>query len=238
MIEANSPQKARFVAFRAGVAMAGARLRTRSALLAALLGVSLVVVSALVERSVTSVGAVDRALEATFGLVIPLCAFAVVSAVTARERLRDAVWPLARYGASARAVALGVACTAALAAASFGALAAVVAVLLAHGGDAPPVVADAVVTAWLGVLAGAAYAGWFSVGASFGRRGFVRWLPLVLDFTVGGSSGALGMILPRGPVHALLGGASPLGLPRSVSTAALIVQAFVLALAAAGRCRN
>jgi hypothetical protein len=222
-------------ALAAGFAMGAARLRRRPAWLAAALGLALAIASALVERRVTSVGAVDRALEATFGLVLPLAAFAAVSAVTSRERLRDAVWPLARYGGSARALALGACAAAAGAAAAFGALAAVLVVLVAHAPAAPPLVADAAVSAWLGALAGAAYVGWFSLGAAFGRRGVLRFAPLALDFTVGGTGGVLGAILPRGHVHALLGGAAPLGLPRLACTAALVGTAVVLTSLAAAR---
>ena len=224
-------------ALAAGFSMGASRLRARPAWLAALLGLALAVAAALVERSVTSVGAVDRALEATFGLVIPLCAFAAVSAATASERLRDAVWPLARYGGSARHLALGVCLAATLAASVVGATLAAVVVVASTGAGAGlgPVLADAGVSAWIGAITGAAYVGWFSLGAAFGRRGAVRWLPLVLDFTLGGSGGVLGAILPRGHVHALLGGATPLALPRSACTATLAVEAIVLLVIASAR---
>jgi hypothetical protein len=225
-------------AIRGGLDMALARLRKRSAWLGPLLALALAIAAALVERRVTSAGAVDRALEVTLGLVVPLAAFGAVGVVTARERLRDAAWPLARFGASARGVAFGLGLGAVLASAVLGALLAVVVVLVAHGPSSPPLVADAAVCAWLSALTGAAYASWFLLGAAFGRRGRLRWLPLALDFAVGGSGGLLGASLPRGLVHALLGGAAPLALPRPACTAILVAEAVGLLALAAARARD
>jgi hypothetical protein len=223
---------------RGGLRMGRARLARRPAVLGAALVVALVVASVAVERHVGTAGAVDRALEASFGLAIPLGAFALVGAALSRERLREAAWPLSRWGASGRAVALGVVAAAALASALLGAFSAALVVLLAHGAGAPPLASDAAISAWLGALAGAVYASWFALGASFGRRGAGRWVPFVLDFALGGTGGVLGAILPRGHLASLLGGAAPLGLSHPVSTAILVGEALALALLAAARCKD
>jgi hypothetical protein len=158
--------------------------------------------------------------------------------VSARGNLRDAVWAAARYGVPRRDVALGALAAAALAAASLGALFAGAAVVVAHGAASPPLGRDALTSAWVAALTAAAYTGWFSAGATFGRRGNGRWAPLLADFVLGGSTGLAGAILPRAHAVSLLGGAAPLELPQTSSSLILGASAVALAALAALRCRE
>lgn len=226
------------LAVRLGVELALSRLRARRPLLALGLGVALAVAAAVIEVAFGSSGAVDRALLATFRLVTPLTIFALAADAADRTALREAAWPAARFGASSHHVALGIALAALLSSAVVGALLAVVVVAIAHGPGAAPFARDVLISGWIGALTGAAYAGWFSLGATFLRRGRGRFVPLVADFLLGGSAGVVGALMPRGNAVNLLGGPSPLGLGQSASAGLLALSALVLAFAAAARCRE
>jgi len=219
-----------------GFAIARAKILRRPTALSAVVGAALVVVAAIIERRVGSAGAVDRTLAATFNVVVPLAAFAVAAEASGRQNLRDAVWPAARYGLARRDVALGAAAAGLLASAALGAFFAALAVATAHGEGNPPLARDLFTSGWIAALASAAYTGWFMVGATFGRRGGGRWVPLLLDFAIGGTAGVAGAILPRAHAVSLLGGAAPLGMTQTSSSAALVASAALLALAAALRC--
>ncbi|MFT3768631.1 MAG: hypothetical protein QM820_24560 [Minicystis sp.] len=232
------PPAATFEAVRIGFAMARARLLRRPMVITGFLGAALVVVAGIIERRVGSAGAVDRALAATFNLVVPLVAFALMTEASGRDRLRDAMWPAARHGVARRDVALGAIAASATAAAALSALYAVLTVAVAHGPGNPPIATDALTSAWVAALAAAAYTGWFAIGSTFGRRGRGRWAPLVLDFTVGASTGLVGALLPRANAASLLGGAAPLGLPQGTSSLILAASAVVLTGLAALRCRE
>lgn len=225
-------------AARLGLVLGGQRLVGRRSVIAAALALALTLSSVTIERAFGAAGAVDRALIATFRLVIPLCAFALAADAADRDRLRDAVWPAARFGLPRAPVALGLVAAAALAAAAMGALLAIVAVLAAHSPAAPPLARDALVSGWIGALAGAAYAGWFSLGGTFLRRGRGRLAPLVADLVLGGSTGVIGALLPRGNAVNLLGGPAPLDLGQPASAGLLAATAILLAVAAALRSRD
>ncbi|APR80660.1 Hypothetical protein A7982_06007 [Minicystis rosea] len=225
-------------ALRIGLSMGRARLMQRGALLSMVLGLALVVVAGIVERRVGSAGAVDRALTATFNLVVPLLSFAIVSAVTGRQNLRESVWSAARYGVARRDVAFGVILAAALASAAICALSAVLAVVVAQAPGNPPFATDAFTSAWIAALAAAAYTGWFSLGSAFGRNGGVRFLPLVADFVIGGSTGIAGALLPRANAASLLGGPAPLAMTQASSSVILAASAMILGALAALRCRE
>ena len=224
-----------FSAVRLGVSMGLARLARRPALLALLLAVALVVSGALIERAADPVSAATAALRLTFRLVLPLLAFALVGEVTERSRLADAAWPAARFGVARRDVALGLLVAAALVAAIAGAILAVVSVALAHGPADPPVVADAVKCAWIAALTSAAYVTWIGFGATFGKRGGWRWVPLLFDLVFGASGGVVGAILPHGNALNLLGGPAPFDMAQPTSSVLLVLMTFVMALLAALR---
>jgi hypothetical protein len=221
-----------------GFAAGRDRVLRRPTALSALLGVALVIVGAVIERHAGGAGAVDRALSGTFRLVIPLVSFGVAADAACRGDLREAVWPIARYGASRRGVAAGVIAAAILIAAALAALFAVGSVGLAHGPSDLPLLRDAFQSAWIAALTASAYVAWFSLGATFFKRGRGRWLPLAADFLFGGSTGLLGALLPRGNAQNLLGGAAPVHLGQAASSAILLAAAMVLTLLAACRCRR
>jgi hypothetical protein len=225
-------------AIRLGASAARARIFRRSTALAALLGLALIVVATVIERRAGSAGAVSRVLRGTFGLILPLVTFAVAAAATGHDRLREAVWPLARYGASRRDIALGTVLAAVAASAVLAALFAVVSVVLAHGPGEPPLLRDAFQSAWIGALTASAYAAWFSFGAVFLRRGRGRWIPLVLDLLFGASTGLLGAVFPRGSAASLLGGAASLQLSQPASSVVLVVSTVLLTLLASLLCRE
>ncbi len=234
-----APRPARpAVAIAIGLAMGRARIVRRATLLTALLGAALVAVAALIERREGAAGAVDRTLAATFALVVPLVSFGITAEATGRGGLRDAVWPAARYGVARRDAALGTIVAAMAASAAAGVVFALLAVACAHGEGNPPLARDAFTSAWIAALTSAAYAAWFALGATFGRRGGGRWVPLVLDFTVGGGTGVAAAALPRAHAVSLLGGAAPLGMAQAESSLLLIASAVVLAGLAAIRCRE
>jgi hypothetical protein len=222
----------------AGAAMTRQRLLRRPSVLLAVLGLALAVVGALIERRAGEAGAVDRALAGTFRLVIPLVTFGVVGMATGRGRLREAAWPAARFGLSRRDVTLGIVAATCAAAAALGALLALVSVVSAYAPGGEPLVSDALISAFVGALTGAAYAGWLAFGSTFFRRGGGLWAVLAADFLLGASTGPAGAVFPRGHAQNLLGGAPPLGLPQPASTAALLAIAIVLGLAAALRSRD
>lgn len=228
------PPATPFTAIRIGFVLARDKLLGPRARFTALLALALVASAAWIERRVTSAGAVDRALAATFSLVVPLAAFALAAEATGRARLDEAAWPLSRYGLARRDVALGTIAAAALASAALSALLAIVAVLLAGGSTA----GDALTSSWIAALTAAAYTSWFSLGATFGRRGGGRFLPLLADFAIGGTSGVAGALLPRANAASLLGGTAPLHMPQASSSVILALSALVIGGVAALRCRE
>lgn len=233
------PPPARFLAaIRLGAAAARARIVRRPTALAAILGLALIVVSTVIERGLGSAGAAFRVLGYTFRLIIPLATFGVAAAATGHDRLREAVWPLARYGASRREIALGTILAAMAASAALAALFAVVSVGLAHSPSEPPLLRDAFQSAWIGALTAAAYAAWFCLGAVFWKRGRGRWIPLLLDLLLGASTGLLGAVFPRGHAQNLLGGAAALHLSQPASSGVLALTAVVLTLIASLLCRE
>jgi hypothetical protein len=227
-----------FEGVRLGFSITAARLLRRPAALATVLGAALVVTAAIIERRVTVVGAVDRTLAATFNLVVPLLALAVASEAAGRDNLREAVWPLARFGVARRDVALGVVAATALASAALAAPLAVLAVLASTGPGNPPAAADALTAAWIGALTAAAYAGWLALAGTFGKRGGGRVALITADFLLGGGSGLFGALLPRANAASLLGGLAPLGMTQASSSVILAACAVALSLLAAIRCRE
>jgi hypothetical protein len=222
----------RTTAFVAGLALAKNRLVGRPALVVTLLCIAVSIAGGIIERHAGSAGAVDRALLGTFGLVVPLASFWIVSMVTTRDRLDRAVWSVARFGVARRDVALGLTSGAVLAAASLSALVALASVFVA--GQANASARDALTCVWIAALTAAAYVGWFSLGTTFLSRGRASAIVLAVDFMIGGT-GAAGLVLPRGNAVNLLGGAAPLGLGQPSSTAILLTSAVALSIVAALR---
>jgi hypothetical protein len=221
-----------------GVEVGLQRLARRSTWLVSVFGIALAVVGAIIERRVSSAGAVDRALHGIVGLVLPLVLFALVAGVTGRAHLRDACWGAARFGVARRHVALGIVLATAGIGAAVALLIMVTSVVAAHSANAPPLARDALTSAWIGGLTGAAYVGWFTFGATIFQRGGGRFIPIAIDLVLGGSGGIVGVLLPRGNAQNLIGGIAPLGLSQPISAAILLTSAIVLGVGAAIRCRE
>ncbi len=123
--------------------------------------------------------------------------------------------------------------------AALGAAFAALAVLVAHAEGNPALLSDLFTSGWIAALTAAAYAAWFMAGANVrAARRRARWVPLVLDFVLGGSTELAGAGPAAAHAVSLLGGAAPLGLSQASSSLALAVSAVVLASVAALRCRE
>ncbi|HXX70589.1 MAG TPA: hypothetical protein VEK07_25625 [Polyangiaceae bacterium] len=165
----------------------------------------------------------DHLLVDVVGAVIlPLLVYLLVGAMLGAGSLAASASPYVALGARpawATLAFVGVGATACCAcgAALCGAVAA-----LAHGAGDPPRAHDALVSAYVGGLGGAAYACWFACGAAFGRRGGGRPIALVLDWLLGAQDGTTALFTPRAHVRNLLGGAPPLHFPERASALALV----------------
>lgn len=223
---------------RLGFRTAASRLTTRSSLLLLGLSVALVLSGGLIERRITSWGAVDRSLVSTFRLVIPLHCFALTAAVCQGLGLREAAWSVARFGAARRDVALGFALL--LVASSFasGLLLASLAVLSAFGAASRPLGAELFTSAWIGALVAAAYAAWFAWGSTFLSRGRGRWISLVGDALLGAGTGTLAAFFPRSHARNLLGEIGPTHFSQPQSCVALLGMIVVLVFFAMVRARD
>lgn len=222
-----------------GFAIGWGRILRRSGILAVGLGLALAVAGGIIERRLTLAGATDRALAGTFRLLIPLVSYAMVAQATERSRLRDSVWPVARYGVSRASSALGVAAAGLCASMAASALFALVSVMTAYSRVSPPLALDAWQGMWIGAITAGAYAGWFAFGATFFSRGGGRLVPLVADFLIGATTSVAAAALPHAHARNLLGSAfGPAGLTQRGSSAVLCVMAIALCLAAAVRSRE
>jgi hypothetical protein len=200
-----------------------------------LLGVAMAVLA----RSESAPNGADHVLVGAFGaLVVPLLAYAVVGGAIGGGSLRASVAPTVAFGAPpARSAAVTVGFAVLVVAGLCAGLGAVLAAT-AHGIDDPPVARDALVSAYAGALGGAAYAGLFAMGASFGRRGGGRTVLLVADWILGSNSTALALLTPRGHLRNVLGGAPPWGLGERGSAIALLALALVFIVAGVRRTRR
>lgn len=225
----------RTTALRAGLDLGAARMRHRSVPVIFLVSIILSITAGLIERAAASTGAADRALGSTFGWIVPLATLALVTRASARDRLVDAVWSLARYGLPRGSLVVGLVLATAFVAASIGALVGAATVLAAEGGGVAAVM-DALVCARIGALAAIAYTGLFALGSSLLARGGGRTWLFLLDLVLG-STRTAGLVLPRGHVEGLLGGVAPLHFPQIASSGMLLALALLFTLGAASRSR-
>ena len=194
---------------------------------------------AMAARQRGSAHGADHVLIDTYGaLALPLLSYVIVGATVASQSLRASTASLVAFGAQPMRAAAAAIAVAAASCAVVGALVAASVALLAHGIADPPRMHDALASAYVGALGGAAYAAWFSLGASFGRKGGGRLLLLVLDWILGATGGAGALATPRGHVRNLLGGVPPMALSERASATALAVLAIVCALVAIRRSRT
>lgn len=214
-----------------GVLLGGERLRRRGVFVA---GATVVVaaMTALVERRLGPIGALDRSLGITAAWILPLAIAALVTAVFGLRRPRDLAWSVARWGAPRAAVTAGVIAVLSLASAALAAVSGALVVLVAHSTESAdaPLGADVVVTAGVSALVGWAYAAALSFGATFGRRGGGRAIALALDFVLGGM-GVVGYLLPRLHGLRLLGLDAASGSQRASSVALVAIAVGWTALA-------
>jgi hypothetical protein len=194
---------------------------------------------AAVARSEAAPNGADHVLVGAFGaLVVPLLAYAIVGGALGGGSLRASIAPTVAFGAPpARSAAVTVVFAALVAAGLSAGLGALLAAV-AHGLDDPPVARDALVSAYAGALGGGAYAAFFALGASFGRRGGGRTVLLVADWVLGSNSTALALVTPRGHLRNVLGGAPPWALGERGSAIALVALALLFATTAVGRTRR
>lgn len=223
---------------RLGFVTATRRLQSRATLLLVALAVALVISGGVIERHITTWGAVDRSLSSTFRLVLPLYCFAVATAACHRLGLREAAWSVARFGAARRDVALGVVLAVVAASTLGGVLLSAVAVLSAYGSSSRPLLIELFTSGWIGGLVAAAYASWFAVGSTFLHRGRGRWIPLVLDYFLGGGTGVIAVFFPRSNARNLLGDVGPAHFSQPQSCVALFVMVVVLVSLATVRSRD
>ena len=224
------------IAIRSGFSLGVSRLARRSTGLLVLLGAALAVTGALIERRVTPVESTDRALEATFAFLVPLVTFALVAQLTGRIHLADRAYRVARFGVARRDVALGLVGAGVAFSIAASAGMALFTVLVAGEGSVAQQATEVFTTSGIAALSAAAYAAWFSFGATFWSRGSGRFVPLALDFALRGSAGALAFSLPRAHVDNLLGVVASIDVSPRVSSAALAVIAVALSLLASLRC--
>jgi hypothetical protein len=191
---------------------------------------------ALAARWWGSVHGADHVLLDAYGaLILPLLVYTLVGAVLGGRSLAAATAPLVVFGASPVRAALATVGVAVAASVAGGAFVAALVAVVAHGADDPPVARDALASAYAGALGGAAYAGWFALGASLGKRRGARTLLLVVDWVLGQGRGPVAIVTPRAHLRNLLGGAAPMGWSGRASAVALVILAAVCVLAA---CRS
>jgi hypothetical protein len=199
---------------------------------------ALALVSALVLRRSGS-GATYDALESIFGaLALPFLSLAVVGAALGGDGLARSTRPFVIFGAPRARAALGAVAVAVLASALVAAVAGAAVAAIAHGSSDPPLARDALTTAWVAGLGGAAYAALFALGASFGARGGGRVVVLVLDWVLGTGTGTSGLVAPRAHVRSLLGGDAVMALSGRASALALLALTVLFSALAVARARR
>jgi hypothetical protein len=221
-------------ALAGGARLAQGRLARRAFAVVVFLAIAVTVTYAFVARHGAPLDAPGRSIGLVLRWVVPLAAFAVVTLSLAGSRLDDSVWSIARHGVPRRLVALG-SCLAAIAAAAVLAAACAALGLAAAYGGAHGFGGDVATSLWIAALGAAAYAAWFSLGGAFLRLGRGRWVPLLLDFSLGATAGPLALFWPRAHLENLAGGAAPLALSQPSSSVALAGMAVIALCLAAMR---
>jgi hypothetical protein len=193
---------------------------------------------AVASRWVGAPPSADRILLNAVGpIVLPLLAYALAGAALGGRSLASSTAAVVALGAQPARAALATLGVVAMACAAAGGLFSALVAVTAHGASDPPVARDAFASAYAGSLGGAAYATWFAMGATFGKRGGGRLVFLVVDWAVGASNGAGALLSPRGHVRNLFGGAPPVDLPERASAGLLVALALACALIATRRAR-
>ena len=190
-----------------------------------LLGVGAAVVA---RRTGYSTGA-DHTLRGTFAFVIvPLLAYAVVSAALGGTGLRPGIRGLVALGAAPRRAAAASMAVAMLVSALLCASVGAIVCAVAHGAGDVPLARDLPATAVVAFASGATYAAYFCAGSAIGR-GALRGFFLVADWVLGAPAGLAAVLVPRGHVTALFGGPACFALSRTTSSIVLVVLCVLYA---------
>lgn len=198
--------------------------------------IALAVVAAILTRQSESAHGADHVLLGAYGaLALPLFVYAIVAATLGGDGLARACTALVAFGASPARVALASIGVAVVTSAILGALLAVTVAACAHGGSDPPLVRDLATSAWIGALGAAAYAAYFSFGASFGARGGGRSVALIVDWIFGAGGGVTALLFPRAHLRNLLGGTASLDMSQRGAVVALLLTTILFTLMAMGR---
>jgi hypothetical protein len=176
----------------------------------------------------------DRVLGSVYGaLALPFIGYAVARATFAGRSMVASTAPLVAFGAAPWRGALASICVATLATALVGASLAATVALIAHGSADPPLGRDAIASAYAGGLGGAAYAAWFALGTTVGRRGGGRLVFLAADWLLGAGNTTAALVTPRAHLRNLLGGAAPLSISERSSATLMVALVVVYTLLAA-----
>jgi hypothetical protein len=214
-------------------------LRTPRAWLAALAWWAIALAVAVLSHREGILHGADRSLLGTYGgLALPLLSYSIAGGVWGVGGVARSIAPVVALGAPPAWAAAATIAVCGAACAIQGALLGATVAVIAHGLSDPPRIHDGLVTAYVGGLGGLAYAGWFSLGASFGRRGGGRTAALVINWALGPWAESTAVVTPLGHVQNMLGGVPPLGISERASAIALLAMAGVFGWAAAMRARS
>jgi len=176
-------------------------------------------------------GASDALLGPYAALVLPLLAYVLVRGTVGPGSLGASIRPLVGLGASPWKAAAGTGLVAMAACALGGAALGATVAMAAHGTADPPVVRDALTSAYAGAVGGVAYAAVLVAGTRLG--GFGALACLAVDWVLGAGSGEASIVVPRAHLRNLLGGVAPMGMAGRASAVALVmigVVGFALAV--------
>lgn len=164
----------------------------------------------------------SHALETYGAVFLPLFGYAAVSATLAGDGLKRAIRGVVTLGVEPLAAASSSVAVAVAVAVAFGAVFGAVVAGLAHGIADPSLASDLFVAFWVGGLGAGAYAAFFMAGSVVGK-GTGRAALLIVDWLIGGGSGALSLLCPRSHITSLLGGPLAADVSQRASSVLLLV---------------
>ncbi len=189
------------------------------------------IVALLERQAVPSIAADHTLTGAAFGVALPLLGLALLERLCGGTSLEASLVPFVRFGANRRNAAVTLVALMMLALGVCGAVLGSLAVVLSRGLSDPGLMQDLFATAGVGLQAGVAYASWFGLGSTLGRRGQGRIYLLVVDWIFGSGSAILALPWPRGHIRNLLGAEPVLGFSQAESSIFLLaISALALGL--------
>ena len=200
--------------------------RTKRAWLPVLGYVVLALVMAIVAGRSGGASGTDHVMRGTFRwLVIPLVAYAIVSASLGGAGMKRAVRGVVMLGAAPRRAALETTLVASLASGLVCGVLASIGTLLSHNAADAPLASDLLASTWVSALGGLAYGAYFCGGSAI-REGGARGLFLAFDWIVGSGTGGLALLTPRAHLATLMGG--PLSGDISARTSFIVLAALTV----------